>query len=112
PGAARGELRRGTRTHVTNEQFLASLEFEFLGPGIPRGEARRYPVPRRLRPRARLLELPHAPVDAFNTRLPETSTTRRAGLTELCSMPRMSTFAIAALSDHAVREMPEDHAFL
>jgi hypothetical protein len=97
---------------VTNEQFLASLEFEFLGPGVPRGEARRFPVPRSGRRGARLLELPHAPVDAFNTRLPGTSATRRAGLTELCSIPRMSTFAIAALIDHAVREMPEDHAFL
>jgi hypothetical protein len=97
---------------VNNEQFLASLSFEFLGPEASRGNQRRFAISRAGRGPALLLELPHAPVDAFNTRLPGIAESRRPGLLELCEIPRMSTFAIAALIDHAVRGMPADQVFL
>lgn len=97
---------------MNNEQFLASLSFEFLEPATARGGERRFSLTRGGRPPARLLELPHAPVDALNTRLPAESEGARAALRELCEIPRMSTFAIAALIDHAVGGMPKGHAFL
>jgi hypothetical protein len=97
---------------VNNEQFLASLSFEFLGPEAPRGDGHRFAIAREGRPPARLLELPNSPVDAFNTRLPVEDERTRRTLLELCEIPRMSTFAIAAIIDHAVRGMPDGHAFL
>ena len=48
-------------------------------------------------------------LEVVNTSIPET---KNSDLIELCSIPRMSTFAIACLIDKAVREMPEDQCFV
>lgn len=52
------------------------------------------------------------PVDVSNTILPVMDAALTNELAALCAMPRMSTFAIGALINHAVRELPRETAFL
>lgn len=52
------------------------------------------------------------PIDIPNTMLPVADAALTNELAALCSMPRMSTFAIGALINHAVRQMAPGTAFL
>lgn len=54
----------------------------------------------------------HTTVDIINTRLPENEAQTVALLQPLCRVPRMSTFALGAMINRIVAEMPDDHVFL
>jgi hypothetical protein len=54
----------------------------------------------------------HFPLDLVVARLPEQGARLRRLLRPLCMMPRMSTFAIAAVINRAVALMPPDAAFV
>jgi len=58
------------------------------------------------------LERLHYPIDLVITRLPAARWRLRRLLRPLCLMPRMSTFAIAAVINRAVSLMPEGAAFV
>jgi hypothetical protein len=51
-------------------------------------------------------------LEAWNTRLPEGRWETRKRLDHLLEVPRMSTFAMGALIDNAVRTMPADTSFV
>lgn len=77
-----------------------------------------------LRPNARLALYPRANVllsrlsgkrlqlEVLNTRLPTASRTLRARLSPLLTIPRMSTFAIGAIINFAVSQMPTGAAYV
>jgi Methyltransferase domain len=92
-------------------EFISSIGFELVRPGTARRPSLRFPLERRERASAELLELPGAPVDVYNARLPEGAATPPS-LRDLCGIPRMSTYAAAAFINHAVRNMPPDQAYL
>ncbi|MBI2834927.1 MAG: glycosyltransferase [Acidobacteria bacterium] len=59
-----------------------------------------------------MLELPAQPLDYVNVTLPIADRGTRRRLDHLREVPRMSTFAIAALINRAVSSMPDDCAFV
>jgi hypothetical protein len=92
--------------------YVSSLSFRFLQPGDSRARDGHFWLPRSGGVRPRLLELPYEPVDLLNTRLAEPGEELKPVLRELCEIPRMSTFAIGAIMNHAVARMPAEHVFL
>jgi hypothetical protein len=88
------------------DRFASELSFRFL------------------RPTARLALYPRANVlmsrlsgkrlqlEVLNTRLPTASRTLRARLSPLLTIPRMSTFAIGAIINFAVSQMPTGAAYV
>src|SRR5437870_12416605 len=61
---------------------------------------------------ATLLELPGTPIDAVNATLgPETAQLYRT-LRPLCDIPRLSTYAVAAIINQGVRQMAPESAFV
>jgi hypothetical protein len=85
--------------------FVSGIRFTLLPP-------ERYPPPDEL---ARLGDLSRArgvPFDLLNTQLPENDVALKRAFTWLCWVPRMSTFAIGAMIQRAVAEMPDGHVFL
>jgi hypothetical protein len=92
--------------------FASNISFRLLQPDVARGEDRRFVFERESGESARLLELPYAPVDFFNTRLPERDGELRAAVRQLCDAPRMSTFGIAGLINQAVASMPAGSAYV
>lgn len=93
-------------------EYVSSLSFRFLQPGDSRAQDGRFLLPRSSGDRPRLLELPYEPVDLLNTRLAEPGEQLKPVLRELCEIPRMSTFAVGAILNHAVARMPAEHVFL
>jgi hypothetical protein len=91
-------------------EFISSVSFELIQPETARRPSLRFPVERRDGTGAELLELPGAPIDVFNARLPEADVP--GSLRGLCGIPRMSTFPAAALINLAVRAMPPDQVYL
>jgi hypothetical protein len=59
-----------------------------------------------------VLELPGAPLDVFNTALPEAEAETRHALAPTREMPRMSTFALGAVLNRAVAAMPADQVYV
>ncbi len=51
-------------------------------------------------------------LEALNTRLPESDAQMTAKLRQLLTIPRMSTFAIAAMNSKAVSQMNDEHCFV
>lgn len=92
--------------------FVSSLSFRFLQPGDSRAQDGRFWLPRSGGDRPKLLELPYEPVDLLNTRLAEPGEQLKPVLREVCEIPRMSTFAVAAIMNYAVARMPAEHVFL
>ena len=84
--------------------FATGIRFRWLQPGRPL-------APWDLRWLHQLERL-HYPVDLVITRLPGQRLRLRRLLRPLCLMPRMSTFAIAAVINRAVALMPRDAAFV
>jgi predicted O-methyltransferase YrrM len=96
---------------VDSAELISSIAFELVQPDAARRPSLRFPLERRDRPAAELLELPGAPIDVFNALLPEAAETPPS-LRGLCGIPRMSTYAAAAFINHAVRRLPPDQAYL
>jgi hypothetical protein len=94
------------------DAFLSSLTFRFVPPHAARDDAGWFSIARRHGSRARLLGLPGFPLDLFNPVLPEREPSVRATLRDLCSIPKMSTFAIGAIVNQAVARMPPEHSFV
>jgi hypothetical protein len=51
-------------------------------------------------------------LDVINTRLPNNDHSMKERLREICKMPRMSTFAIGAMINYGVSQMPDDLTFV
>lgn len=83
------------------ESFSSAVRFKFFAPDVlpTREELAR-------------MAADGVPIDIPNTMLPVEDKHLTDELAALCSMPRMSTFAIGALINHAVRQMPAGTAFL
>jgi hypothetical protein len=94
------------------DTYLSSLSFNLVQPDTARVESLRFPLERRGRADAELLGLPGQPVDVFNTSLPRQRREVVEGLRRLCGIPRMSTFAVAALINNAVAQMPAGQAYV
>jgi hypothetical protein len=93
-------------------QFFAGISFRFADPRAMRDEGGWYVATRRDGSCARWLALPGVPPDLFNAVLPQDESQIRSRLRPLCSIPKMSTFAIGAIVNQAVARMPVDHAFV
>ncbi len=100
------------RSQTSYESFIDGISFRLLQPEASRGPDRRFLIPRPAGEPARLLELPYAPIDVFNTRLPAGHGHLKSDLAAVCETPRMSTFAVSALINRAVADMSPDTAFV
>ena len=83
--------------------FASNVSFKFFGPD---SDLRWY---RRIDHRVARVNLS---LEVLNTRLPPDRREARRALRRLCRVPRMSTYAIAAIIDKAVAGMPEGTAFV
>ena len=84
-----------------------------MGPAAVRGPDGWFRVRRRSGAPAAIVEgvdLHH--LDVANTAAPSLDATTKARLRELCRIPRLSTFAVAAFLQRAVAAMPRDQAFV
>jgi predicted O-methyltransferase YrrM len=95
---------------VDSADFLSELGFSLVQPDTARRPSLRFALARRGRPPAELLELPGAPIDIYNAVLPTDDVA--PDLRDICGIVRMSTFAVAAFINHAVRQMPAGQAYL
>ena len=100
------------RTQTSYESFIDGISFRLLQPQASRGPDRRFLIPRPGGEPARLVELPYAPIDVFNTRLPAGHGHLKGDLAAVCETPRMSTFAVSALINRAVADMSPEAAFV
>ncbi len=91
-----GAVRSG---RMSLERFVQQIRFEGFEAEDLRPELHGYPFHDR-------------PLDAYATRLPEEDTELHARLSVPCSFPRMATFAIGAVLNRAVAELPEGHAYV
>ena len=92
--------------------YLSGISFCLIREDDPPRASGRYVLAREAGPHAEALELPNAPLDVANTRLPcdERGMKRRLG--PICTIPRMSTFAIGSIINHGVANMRRDQAFV
>lgn len=51
-------------------------------------------------------------LEILNTRLPAESSEMQERLSDICKIPRMSTYAIATMINKGVSEMPNEHSFV
>ncbi len=82
---------------------------------VARVSFRLYQPESRLRfyaPLAGLLAKFGGSLEIVNTRLPDSDGDTPRQLRELCAIPRMSTYAVAAMINRAVREMRPEHCFV
>jgi hypothetical protein len=86
------------------EQYLSQIEFRFLQPQQKR--------PGGLRGLSLFLRKFGVHVEMLNTRLPEDEQRMRRTLAAVCKVPRMSTFAIGAIINRTVAQMPDDQCFV
>jgi hypothetical protein len=91
---------------------ISQLSFRLLQPDAARGEDRRFILERSSGQDARLLELPHAPFDVWNSYLAARDPALRQALLPICEIHRMSTFSVGALINRAVAQMPPDQAYI
>ncbi len=89
------------------EEYVAGVRFR-LGPTDVRAPWKQLfaLASPEVTPRVRFL------IESLATSLPEGGHDSRSILSEISSVPRMSTFAIAAIINKSVKEMNEGHAFL
>lgn len=97
---------------MTCAQFLTGITFRFAAPRVVRDDDGWYVLRRKDGSQARWLALPGVPTDLFNAVLPQDEPQIRSRLRTLCSIPKMSSFAIGAIINQAVARMPADHAFV
>jgi hypothetical protein len=89
---------------MTYEDFVSGIRFRFVHPdtSLTTGVLRWRGLLKRLG-----MEL-----DVVIAQLPEGTSAMRRRLRDVCRIPRMSTFAIAAMINEAVRRMPPTHSFV
>ena len=85
-------------------EYVTSISFRFIQPSTR--------LFRGYNPFARLLEKFGVSLEIMNTQLPEKQVYTERVLAELCKIPKMSTFAIGAMINRAVSQMPDDCVFL
>jgi hypothetical protein len=86
------------------EDYIKGIRFRFLKPHVKR--------PRGVRRLSRLLARLGWHFEIANTRLPEGHREMCNLLKPLCCLPRMSTFAVGAIVNRAVSEMPVGQSFV
>ncbi len=84
-------------------------EFRLVSPDHGAARDGRFTLRRQSGDDVALVEMPDAPLDWINTRLPNRL---RSVLRPLVEIPRMSTVAIGAILNEAVRGMDPDHLFV
>src|SRR5436309_9591850 len=89
---------------MDHQQYLSQIEFRFLQPQQKR--------PSGLRGVSLFLRKFGVHVEMLNTRLPEVEQRMRQTLAPVCKVPRMSTFAIGAIINRTVAQMPDDQCFV
>ena len=85
--------------------FVSGIGFTMLQPDT-------FPSPEELARLNAIATERKIPFDVLNTSLPTDQDRARHTLEAACRVPRMSTFAIAAMINRAVAEMPAHHAFV
>ena len=113
-----GRRPRGRKPQTNDEvtmdyrSYLEGISFCLVRESdAPRADGR-YVLARETGEQAELLELPTAPLDVANTRLPHDDQGMKRRLSEVCTIPRMSTFAIGSIINHGVSGMRRDQAFV
>src|SRR5947207_2260217 len=112
PGRKNEQRLGSSQACMEFSDYVSSLSFRFLQPGDGRAQDGRFWLTRSRGDRPKLLELAYEPVDLLNTRLAEPGEDLKPVLREVCEIPRMSTFAVAAIMNYAVARMPAEHVFL
>jgi hypothetical protein len=93
-------------------EYISSFSFSVWQPDVGRPGDRRLVVPRRSGDDAKLIELPHAPVDVLNFVAPRGHESLYETLRPVCRMPRMSTCAVGSIINRAVASMPPGHCYV
>ena len=88
---------------MTLEQYVQAIRFRWLQPGFPMSL---------YRPLAWLARLAGRNLEITNTRVPGAETAMKLRLQPLCDIPRMSTFAVGAIINHAVANLNPAHSFV
>jgi len=89
---------------VDYASFVSGIDFRFIKPDRPR--------PKGYRGVALCLRRAGIHLEVLNTRLPSDEKQIRRTLAPLCSVPRMSTFAIGAIIQRGVAQMPDGQVFV
>lgn len=84
--------------------YVKNISFRFLRTGRPR--------PKGFRALNMLLRNIGIHLEVLNTRLPCNEGTTRHRLRDVCRIPRMSTFAVGAIINEAVSQMPDGQAYV
>ena len=101
------ENAAGREHQMSYSEYVSGVSFRFIQPHTP--------VPSGFRGSgvfARMFERCNVVLDLLNTRLPDDEQQTKTRLGEMCKIPRMSTFAIAALVNRGVSRMPDGQAFV
>jgi hypothetical protein len=88
---------------ISTQDYANAIRFRWFGQNFP---MRAY----RLLDRAS--KFTDRSLEIANTRLPDDQLAMKLRLRHLCGIPRMSTCSIAAIINHAVRNMPSDQCFV
>ena len=97
---------------MTYEQFINGLSFRFVEPHSEVAPDGWFHLTRKNGSSARLLSLANVPLDLINTTIPVRERNLKRRLRALADIPRMSTFAVAALIHEAVGRVPPDATFV
>ena len=89
---------------MSYSDYVANIHFRFIKPHIA-SQRGHFWSNRLLRPFGTSLEI-------FNTNLPSDNRGMKNRFRELCDIPRMSTFAIGAMINRGVFEMPDNCSFV
>lgn len=85
-------------------EYVQNISFRYLKPAQPR--------PKGFRAINMLLRKVGVHLETLNTQLPCEEAEMRHRLRDVCKIPRMSTFAVGAMINKAVAELPEGHAYV
>lgn len=84
--------------------YISGISFRFIKPSMA--------PPTGYNTFAKLLEKLGIKLEIINTRLPHDEQTMKASLHEVCKIPKMSTFAIGAMINKGVSQMPDNEVFV
>lgn len=85
-------------------EYVKNVSFRLLQPSVPR--------PSGFRALNHLARKAGIHLEMWMTRLPEEQEEMQRRLSDVCKIPRMSTFAIGAIINRAVAQLPEGQAYL
>src|SRR5579863_9175704 len=97
-------LFRGSGGVMEVADYVKNISFRLLKPETPR--------PSGFRALNILARKAGIHLEMWMTRLPEDQDEMQKRLTSVCKVPRMSTFAIGAIINRAVAQLPSDRAYL